>query len=548
MVRRVLLSVFMLLGCWPPLLAAAEFTATVDRTQVTADGYVLLTLRLINSDTRLRARGVDPNVDLTLLSDYFTVGVPKTKNRFNLYQGQGRSTSELEVELFPKRQGTLTIPPFTVDTLHTKPIPILVVPAVKDATPDVFIKSGVIKASVWQREQTLVYLDLYYRVDLKKAELGEHIDSDPQDVDLDKLPQGQRKESIGAFTYNVQRIAWAVMPVHSGTLVVTLPELWAETADGEKFHSPQQKQSITVKALPAAVPPQTPVGRPSLTTDLKLHDATVDKLFSWTVTLKAAAPLGTLPDALPVKQLPDQFKFYYDRPDLRKDVRADGMTAIAVYTVSAIPLEAGDFELPAMEIPYFDPDRGIMRSVTQAAVPVTVTAAAEPRTAAPPPASPAPVTETASPTPSAPRAWQIATGVFAALWVITALLLWRRPRTRQSPPAVARPPLPPSTNGPPYKRLLLEAFQRPTLEEGIDEFERCHGTDKTLRETVGKVQRLYYGPHKGDENSSLEQEVKEAVREIRAARSKASDDAPADPWSPRAFTPAWRVTNATSDY
>ena len=545
MVKRTL-WIFVMLLAWPCLAAAAQFTASVDRTQVNANGYVILTLKLINSDTRLRARGVEPNVDLTLLSDDFKIGVPKTRNRFNLYQGQGRSTSELEVELFPKRQGTLTIPPFTVDTLSTKPIPVLVLPPVDNPTPDVFIKSGVTDAEVWQHQQTIAYLDLYYRVDLKDARLGEHIDTDPQDIDLDKLPQGERKESIGPFTYKVQRIGWALMPTHSGKLVVTLPELWAQTADGGKFHSPQQKQTITVKALPPSVPPLTLVGRPSVTTDLNLHQATVDKLFSWTITVKAATALNDLPDTLPIKHLPDQFKFYYDRPDLRKDVRAEGMTAVATYAVSAIPLQAGKFDIPAVEIPYFDPDRGILRSVTQPAVPITVAAADTPSQT---PATPPPVTSpTPASTPIPPRIWQAATAVFAALWLITTLLLWRR---RGAPGAAPRKPRQvsvPRAPDQPYKTRLLEAFGSVTLEEGLNAFERDHGADSALRDTVRAVQRRYYSPAKEEENNSLEQELTTQIRRIRAAPARTGVKSPSDPWAPRAFTPSWRVTKATSSH
>lgn len=544
MVKRALLILVMLSG-WPGPAAAAQFTASVDRAQANANGYVILTLKLINSDTRLRARGVEPNVDLTLLSGDFKIGVPKTRNRFNLYQGQGRSTSELEVELFPKHQGTLTIPPFTVDKLSTKPIQVLVLPPVDNPTPDVFIKSGVTHAEVWQHQQTIAYLDLYYRVDLKDARLGEHVDTDPQDIDLDKLPQGERKESIGPFTYKVQRIGWALMPIHSGKLVVTLPELWAQTVDGKKFHSNQQKQTITVKALPPSVPPLTLVGRPEITTDLKLHQATVDKLFSWTITVKAATALNDLPDTLSMDKLPDQFKFYYDRPDLRKDVRAGGMTAVATYAVSAIPLQPGKFRIPGVEIPYFDPHRGILRSVTQPAVPISVGAAKAPAEA-PPPETLAPASPPAA-APATPRVWQAATAMFAALWLVTTVLLWRRGRT-PAPLRKRRVTPVPRLPDQPYKTRLLEAFGSATLEEGLNAFERIHGIDAALRDTVRAIQRLYYSPAKERGNNVLEQQVNEAVQRVREAGPGAGVKGPADPWSPHAFTPSWRVTKATSSH
>lgn len=548
MVRHGLLLSLTVALWWSSSAAAAELSASVDRTQVSRDGYILLTLKLINSDTRLRARGVSPNVDLTLLSDDFEVGVPHTQNRFNLYRGHGRSTSALEVELFPKRVGTAIIPPFSVDGLTSKPISVVVVPASPNPTPDIFVKSGVTKETVWLRQQTVAYLDLYYRVDLKDAQLGEHIDTDPLDIDLDKLPQGDRKLSVGPFTYHVERIGWALMPLHSGKLVVTLPELWAESVDGKKFHSPPQTKVITVKPLPASVPPLTLVGKPTLTQDLDQHEAVANKLLSWTVTLKAPTALDSLPRTLPLAKLPEQFKFYFDRPELRKDVRDTGMTAIATYAVSAIPLQAGRFAIPAIDIPYFDPDTGRMSRVTQPSVTLTVRAGAAPGGHGVAPPGPPPAAAAA--TGRHPRAvyyWQAATALFAALWLLTWAYRWRRPPLattaprRHGAPRIAHP------QQHPLKALLLEAFGSRTLEEGLNDYERRHGRDPAVRDAVRAVQRLCYSPEKGTQRHSLETAVKQVARTIRNTKARAADQRPDDPWSPRTFTPAWRMMGSSSN-
>lgn len=534
MVRHALL--FTLLALWWSCAAASEFTASVDRTQVSRDGYILLTLKLVNSDTRLRARGVSPNVDLTLLSDDFEVGVPHTRNRFNLYRGHGRSTSELEVELFPKRQGTLTIPSFSIDGHKTNPISVSVVAADKNPAPDVFVKTGVTRQTVWLRQQTEAYLDLYYRVDLKEARLGEHLETDPLNIDLDKLPDGKRKASIGRFTYHVQRIGWALMPLHSGKLVVTLPELWAQTAEGKKFHHPPQKRVITVKALPPSVPPLTIVGRPRLTVNPPPAKATVNELTSWTVTLRAPTALDALPETLPMNALPKSFKFYFDRPDLHKDLRSTGMVAVATYAISAIPLKPGSFRIPAIEIPYFDPAEGRMSSIKQAAVSLTVSAAAHPGAVRAVPAGAPPATGASPPQRGATPYWQAATGLFAALWLGTGALWWRRRQPGGGrEPAGNASAVPPSPDRPLQARLLA-AFGSPTLEEGLNDFERRHGVNEEVRGTVRAVQRTYYGPGKGTADPALEQAVTRAVAAIRETSARDTAEAARDPWSPRAFT------------
>lgn len=543
MVRRIACLMIAAL-LWIPSAEAATLTASVDRTEVSLDDHIILTLKLLNSDTRLRARGVSPNVDLTLLSDHFEVGVPRTQHRFELFRGRGRATSELRVELFPREQGRFEIPPFAVDGLRTEPITVTVVAAPEDPAPEVFVESGVTKDTVWQREQTVAYLDLFYRVELENAEMGDHLESEPLDIGLMKLPQSERQESRNGFTYNVQRVAWSVTPLHSGTLKVFLPDVWVETTDGERIRRTHRQQAITVKALPAAVPPETIVGRPSLSQDMTPNAAEVDEMLSWQVTLKAPASANMLPDALPLSGLPSQFKFYLDRPERRTEKRADGITGIATYTVSAIPLEAGRFEIPALEIPYFDPRAGRMRSLTQAGLTLNVAPASR---TPPPTAGEAPATATATPATTASDTlpyWQAGTVLFAALWLVTTGALLLRRRRRPPPPVPAAVPVPAGDQ--PLKTRLLSAFDSATLEEGLNDFERRHGIDPFIRDTVQAVQKLCYGKHKDHDTDGLEDAVKEAADRIKRHRTRPGAQ-PGDPWSPRAFTPGWKLTSGTAD-
>jgi hypothetical protein len=152
---------------------AAELTAAVDRKEVMLDEHVVLSLSLINSDTRLRAEGISPNVDLSVLAKDFDIGTPHVENRYNIYRGRGRSTSELKVDLFPRRDGRLTIPAFSVDGLSTAPIVVAARKLPPGALPEIFSKAGVSAASVWQREQLVAWLDVYHRVPLKTASVGE---------------------------------------------------------------------------------------------------------------------------------------------------------------------------------------------------------------------------------------------------------------------------------------------------------------------------------------------------------------------------------------
>src|SRR3569623_2800298 len=78
---------------------AAQLHASVDQSELALNEPVTLTLALTARDTRLRAEGVSPNVDLSVLAKDFDVGTHTVSNRSNVYQSRGSSPTELRVEM-----------------------------------------------------------------------------------------------------------------------------------------------------------------------------------------------------------------------------------------------------------------------------------------------------------------------------------------------------------------------------------------------------------------------------------------------------------------
>lgn len=530
MVTRLTTSLLLL---WLGLVSvqAAELTAKVDRKEVGQNEHVVLTLSLINSDTRLRAQGVSPNVDLSVLTKDFDVGTPHVANNYNIFRGRGRSTSTLRVDLFPRRAGRLMIPAFTVDGLSTQPITVQARGLPPGEMPEVFSRAGVNKETVWQREQLVAWLDVYHRVQLKSASIGEYIATEPLAIELMEhrdLPQSERKETVKGIDYDVTRIAWAIFPKQHGTLTLYLPDAWLVTADGRKLRLPHQQKQVEVKALPTAVTADIPVGKPELSQTPPQPAPSVNALSTWTVTVRGPFSRFALPDTLPLPPLPTGIKLYSDHAQRDEETATAGLTMALHYTLSALPQQGGDFSLPPLRIPYFDPARGVIDLVElpgpRLEVPTTPPMTA---TADTPPAS-----KTAKPA----SGWQIATLVFAALWILSLLLLWRRPR----PPTAATKPVapqrapPPPPNHHPLQARLLTAFGSRTLEQGLRDWEARHGGAQSVRDAVHAVQRLCYGQEENLDGAELERAVEEAVATIRAAAPQ-TIEAANDPWRPEAF-------------
>ncbi|MEQ6340799.1 MAG: BatD family protein [Gammaproteobacteria bacterium] len=533
MVARI---AFILLTLWASNTLAATLTASVDRKELAVNEHIVFTLSLINSDTRLRAEGISPNVDLSVLTKNFDLGTPRADNRFILTREGGRSTSSITVELFPKRPGAVTIPAFSVDGLRSQPVTIKASPTASNTNPEVFIRSGVNKTTVWAREQTIAHIDLYHRINLTTASLGGDIEASPMRIDLmeyRKLPQAERKEEVAGISYNVQRIAWAIFPAQSGELTVRLPDVWAITANGRRLRLPGGQHRLQVKALPAGIPADILVGKPEISQAPLTALPDANSLTSLSITLRAPVGANALPGTLPGLAAPAQVKLYQDNAQRRTDETADGLTNVATYILSVTPLAAGNFRLPPIRLRYFDPQRGVMDTVESPGQTLLVNAGPKPVTpavAAPASRSTAKIHDTSS------LAWQITALTFAVLWLAT-LGLWLR--ARRTPPLkkslVKEMPGETKTfrTAHPLQAILLDAFGAPSLEQGLGEWEARFGVDQELRETVRTVQRLYYGKQKVDEEK-LRPTVQAAVARIHAGAP--IKQAIADRWSPQAFT------------
>lgn len=538
MVTRALILLLVMLSSLASA-QAAELTAEVDRKEVALNEHVVLTLSLINSDTRLRAQGVSPNVDLSVLTKDFDLGTPQVENNYNIFRGRGRSTSKLSVDLFPRRTGRFTIPAFTVDGLSTKPITVEARGLPPGAIPEIFSRAGMSKDTVWQREQFVAWLDVYHRVQLKTASIGEYISTEPLAIELMEhrdLPQSERKETVKGVDYDVTRIAWAIFAKQSGALTVYLPDVWIVTADGRKLRLPHQQRRVKVKTLPAEVTADIPVGKPSLTQTDPVPAPSVNNISTWTVTVRGPFSRFALPDILPMPPLPPGIKIYGDHAQRGSETLTAGLTSVLSYTLSVLPQNGGTFDLPPLRIPYFDTERGVM-DVVESPEPRLVVPAATATT----PAIATTADKKAMPAGETPgkasSTWQIATLIFAALWVVTLIMLWRRPRPHtplaENGAAPLREP-PPSANHHPLQARLLAAFNSRTLEQGLNAWEARHGSHRGLRDTVRAVQQLRYGQGRDTDNAELERAVEEAVATIRAAAPQ-TIEAANDPWRPEAF-------------
>ena len=518
---------------------AANLSASVDRKTLYQDEFVVFKLSLLNSETRLRAEGEAPNVDLTLLSRDFELGTPQATHNYNVFRNRGRATSSITVTLFPRYSGTLTIPPFSVDGLRSEAITLQVMPARADKTPAVFARSGTTQASVWVGEPTLAYLDLYHRVDLKDARLGGRIETTPLQVQLSKLPQTERTVTLEGLDYSVTRTLWSIAPLDDRPVTIDFPDIWVETVNDDKIRLPFSSTTLEVKPLPEGVPSNILMGTPSLTQHFDGEGFRQDEPIPWEITLTAPVDINQLPDTLPISDISPRVKIYLEKAVReRGDIQdADKPVSTAVYHGFLIPLESGQITTPGIRLPYFDTSQGFVTILESKGEVLTVGEAVATREQEPSFVSdrgqaPVPMQERAEDS----LTWQTISALLALSWLATMGAWWWRGRPARAQASLEVPRgRTQSSNAPPLIAMLLEALHTTTLEQGLGKWEARHGKDEKLRQTIARLQRLYYSAQDAGNEGDLHQQVVETVKRIRAASNGSDASATPDPWQPRNF-------------
>lgn len=526
-------------------LLAATLEARVDKKELVSNEHLTLTLALINSDTRLRAEGVNPNIDLSVLTDHFELGIPQASNRYSPFRNRGRSSSEIVVTLFPKKRGQLEIPAFSIDGENSTPITITVHQATAESTPEVFTQSGILKSALWLREQTIIYLDLYHRVALKNAKLGGAIESEPRlQIQLSQLPQSDRTELHSGVSYNVTRTAWSVAPAINQPIKLFLPDVWVETKAGKQLRFPFKDIAIDALPLPEGVPMHTLVGKPTLTQSTINKEIKQHHNLQLEITLRAPTNIINLSQTAPALPFPAGLKVYAES-GVRQIVEGadDGSTEVT-YRYYIMPLEVGNYQLPPLTVPYFDPERSEMNEVLlqgqqfkviPAAIPVSASSLLPVEAAAEMAAQPSNTNSTSS----AALPWQVTTLVFALIWAGTLLMWWKQKRTRIITKTENTQPKPQTENSRhPLQKRLLAAFGTQTLEQGLTRWESRHGIDDKMRAIVQQIQLCCYGPQK--KQLPIDHLKDDVDRIIKKIRNRDTTQEQHDTWRPESFTATYK--------
>ncbi|AGA86482.1 BatD family protein [Stutzerimonas stutzeri] len=452
------LMAFLLLSILAGQAAAAGLFARVDRTQLSIDETLELSLES-------QGGAVFGKPDLQPLDDLFEVFDTRQVNQLSSSNGEARAITRWLITLRPKQTGYVIIPPLQLGDWRSEPITLLVQESLKSSDGDqlapIFIDASVDQESVYVQAQVILTLRIYHSVSLYDDSTLSPLQMPEALVERLGEPRTYEK-TINGIRHGVIEVRYALFPQKSGELTIPAQLFSATTVTGGSnplFGSRSGRSTqvrspsipLTVKAKPADYPADAPwLPARSLTLveawSPEPDQAQAGESLTRSLLLKAEGLTSTQLPAIGSAQSAE-LRRYPDQPSLANEVGATGLIGSREQREALIPTRSGTLQLPALEVVWWNTvedrlERTTLdkRTLSVADNPNLVQPAAEQ-----PVAIPAPVEQQLL------WPWQLSTAFFA-LSTLVGFGLWTRARRQ---PAVLR-----ALQPGPTPRSLLDDLRR----------------------------------------------------------------------------------------
>ncbi|GAB5450097.1 MAG: BatD family protein [Halioglobus sp.] len=555
-VRPALLMLFLLLTARPG--AWADVTAIVDRHQVAlGDSF-----RLIITSTE----GEDlDDIEFGELEKHFDILQRSSSNKMSIVNGSRSHTKQLQLDLAPRAEGSLRIPPLRVDGEVTPGITIRVKPQPDIETHEqvVVFEAEVDKDSVYVQEQLILTLRVLRAINLEDPSLAP---VELEDAFVKPLQQQSFQRNIDGRLWLVHEMRYAIFPEHSGRFEIP-PQLFTaresvgrrslfDLRSGRSLRRTSRPIEIEVLPRPREFPSSNWLPARSLIIE-EQWSAPPEQLregesVTRTIRLQGEGLQGAqLPPVL--FQPVDGLKFYPDQPEITEQEVSTGLLGMRRDSAAIVPTRAGTVSLPEIRIPWWDSQSETVRYAVLPAREIDIAAAATPAASE---AQPTAISNTAeaaltnAPQQSTSSLWQVVALFSSVGWLLTvAYLLWSRSGSeRGSSPlgsnentserrAFKAVEAACAANQPLAARQALISWGRAcTGDDGVTSLAQvvAHYSDGELKKQVALLDGAIYGARGGETDGGGEKDggpgqwrgeaLAACVSRLRKAGSRAAND------------------------
>ena len=424
MVMRLLCCLLLIAAA--PLWAATQLQASVDKNPVLAGEFFILT---ISADDTINSEQPDTSV---LLKD-FVVGPTSVSSRTNIINGEISKQTNWSVKLMTRKEGTYTIPAFTVAGVSSKPIQLSVSKRSQSSeqNKDAFIKTSLKPNNLYVQEAGVYTVKLY--LDNNKELLDGNLTT-PVMADAELTPINKQSESyelIDGKRYLVITREYLVQPQKSGIHTITAPVFNGRIRQNYR----QMEISAMGEDIDAEIKPipdnysgaWLPSELVNLDEQWQPKDDTVEVGTPITRTITLTA-LGVTKEQLPDIDMPQVqgFRSYPDEKENNHLVRDGRVISQQTASYALLPQTPGTYTLPEIKLPWFNTKINRISYATIPARSITVVPSTNPLT--PPQAAVTAPTEQAA-TPSLNNSTpavvtQLSTPTWLIIIAVAGYILW----------------------------------------------------------------------------------------------------------------------------
>ena len=336
---------------------ATTLTTRVDRSTLSLGESLQLEISARGDSTvpMLDALSLD-----VLNTDFYAVDVSRNTRT---ERGDGR-VETLTATLYPLRSGRLKIPELNI--LHARsPALAIIVQEPGAMMPRVVLRSGIEPNSPHVRETVLLWLDVYDSGSLVWSAVEAPTAAG---MHLRELAQVRRDARIDDETFKVVRHQWAAMALREGDHVVQFPLLRANKF-GARLRYAAAPLKFAAQVVPGYVPVVMPVSpAPELHAETLPHDIVVNRPVNWqfSVTGSGLSENGLAHILSTTLGTAAGMRFYPLIIEAEDATRSTKLVQTFHVTLPFQVLSSGDFELPEVSIPYFDPQTERLNTVVLA--------------------------------------------------------------------------------------------------------------------------------------------------------------------------------------
>ena len=340
----------------------------------------------------------DDDPDFKSLEQNFSILNQSSGSSSSWINGKSTKTLQWSLAVMAKHAGNLMIPAVKFGQDASSALQISVTEAVNNKAStndeDIFLEVEATSKNIYIQSQVLYTLRLYTRVDLSQARLDE---PELADAVIERLGDDSRfNTQVNGLDYSVTERKYAIFPQKSGKLTIKPLTLTAEIISNNRpnfngfFNSQATKTkrieskaiSLDVKPAPASftgkhwLSAQQLVFKQEWSGDIK-HLKIGEPLTRTLTLLAKGATVSQLPE-LNTAISNDQLKAYPDQPVLQEQKKTDGVIAFREEKIALILSQAGDYQLPAIQIPWFNTENQKMEMAEIPETTLTALAGAQP--------------------------------------------------------------------------------------------------------------------------------------------------------------------------